>query len=104
MTHPISVWLENTIPVEYRDAVREGVLLWNKAFERIGFEDAIEVRQMPDDADWDPADVRYSTIRWIIQPGAGYAVGPFRANPFTGQIYDADISMSAFFIGNSANL
>jgi len=78
--------------------VREGVLLWNKAFERIGFEDAIEVRQMPDDADWDPADVRYSTIRWIIQPGAGYAVGPFRANPFTGQIYDADIRISADYV------
>jgi len=95
---PIVFWLENTIPVEYRDAVREGVLLWNKAFERIGFEDAIEVRQMPDDADWDPADVRYSTIRWIIQPGAGYAVGPFRANPFTGQIYDADIRISADYV------
>src|SRR5207245_77296 len=30
---PIVYWLENTIPVEYRDAVTEGVLLWNKAFE-----------------------------------------------------------------------
>ncbi len=92
---PIVFWLENTIPVEYRDAVKEGVLLWNKAFERIGFEDAIVVRQQPDDADWDPADARYSTVRWIVQPGAGYAVGPSRTNPFTGQIYDADIRISA---------
>ena len=95
---PIVFWLENTIPVEYRDAVREGVLLWNKAFERIGFKDAIVVKQMPDDADWDPADVRYNTIRWIVQPGGGYAVGPSRANPFTGQIYDADIRISADFV------
>ena len=95
---PIVFWLENTIPVEYRDAVREGVLLWNKAFERIGFKDAIIVKQMPDDADWDPADVRYNTIRWIVQPGMGYAVGPSRANPFTGQIYDADIRVSADFV------
>ena len=92
---PIVFWLENTIPVEYRDAVRDGVLLWNDAFEKVGFKDAIEVRQMPDDADWDPSDVRYNVVRWIVQPGGGYAVGPSRTNPFTGQIYDADIRVSA---------
>lgn len=92
---PIVFWLENTIPVEYRSAIREGVLLWNTAFERIGFKDAIEVRQMPDDADWDPADARYNTVRWIVTPGVAYAVGPSRANPFTGEIYDADIRVSA---------
>ena len=95
---PITFWIENTVPVEYRDAIREGVLLWNKAFEKIGFENALEVSQMPDEADWDPADVRYSTIRWIIQPGEGYAVGPSRANPFSGEIYDADIRVSADYI------
>ncbi|MCK6619322.1 MAG: zinc-dependent metalloprotease [Calditrichaceae bacterium] len=95
---PIVFWLENTIPPEYREAVRQGVLRWNGAFERIGFKEAIEVRQMPDDADWDPADARYNTIRWIVQPGAAYAVGPSRANPYTGQIYDADIRISADYL------
>ena len=42
---PVVYWLENTIPLKYRDAIREGILMWNRAFERIGFEDAIEVRQ-----------------------------------------------------------
>lgn len=95
---PIVFWLENTIPAEYREAVRQGALLWNGAFERIGFKEAIEVRQMPDDADWDPADARYNTIRWIVQPGTAYAVGPSRANPYTGQIYDADIRISADYL------
>ncbi|MCB0277736.1 MAG: zinc-dependent metalloprotease [Calditrichaeota bacterium] len=95
---PIVYWLENTIPVQFREAVRKGVLVWNSAFERIGFQDAIEVRQMPDDADWDPADIRYNTIRWIVQPGDAYAVGPSRANPLTGEIYDADIRISADFV------
>jgi hypothetical protein len=93
---PIVYWMENTIPVEYRDAIREGVLLWNKAFERIGFQDAIEVKQQPDNADWDPADVRYSTLRWITgYPDPGFAEGPSRANPLTGEIYDADIRFDA---------
>ncbi|MCH8126416.1 zinc-dependent metalloprotease [candidate division KSB1 bacterium] len=95
---PIVFWLENTIPYEYRQAVKEGALMWNAAFEQIGFKQAIVVKQQPDDADWDPADVRYHTIRWIVMPGGGYAVGPSLANPFTGQIYDADIRISADYI------
>ena len=91
---PIVFWLENTVPVEYREWVKEGALLWNKAFERIGFKDAIVIKQQPDDADWDPADTRYNTIRWFAGVDAGFAIGPSRANPFTGQIYDADIGFS----------
>ena len=41
---------------------------------------------MPDYANCDPADVRYNTIRWMFQPGRGYAVGPSRANPFSGEL------------------
>ena len=93
---PIVFWLENTVPVEYRDAIREGVLLWNSAFERIGFKDAIEVKQQPDNADWDPADVRYSTLRWFAgYPDPGFAEGPRAVNPLTGEIYDADIRFDA---------
>jgi len=91
---PIVFWLENTIPVEYREWFKDGVLLWNRAFERAGFKDAIVVKQMPDDADWDPADTRYSTIRWFAGVDATFAIGPSRANPYTGQIYDADIGFS----------
>jgi hypothetical protein len=61
---PIVFWIENNVPVEYRNAIREGVLEWNKAFEKAGFTEAIQVKQMPDNAKWDPADVRYNTIRW----------------------------------------
>lgn len=91
---PIVFWLENTIPEKHRAAVAEGVLMWNKAFERIGFKDTIVVKQQPDDADWDPADVRYNTVRWFVATDAGFAIGPSRVNPLTGQIYDADIGFT----------
>ncbi len=96
--NPIVFWLENTIPLKYRPAVRKGILLWNEAFEAIGLKDAIIVKEMPDSADWDPADSRYNTIRWIVQPGGGYAVGPSHVNPYTGEIYDADIRVSVDFL------
>ncbi|MBW4614530.1 MAG: zinc-dependent metalloprotease [Desmonostoc vinosum HA7617-LM4] len=92
---PIVYWIENAVPFEYRDAIREGVLMWNQAFAKAGFQNAIEVRQMPDDADWQPADVRYNTIRWFNSLDAGFARGPMRVNPFTGEILDADIIVDA---------
>jgi len=95
---PIVFWIENTVPHEFRAAVKEGILKWNLAFEKIGFKNAIIAKQMPDDADWDPADTRYNTIRWMIQPGSAYAVGPSRANPFTGELYDADIRIGSDYL------
>ncbi|MBW4420623.1 MAG: zinc-dependent metalloprotease [Myxacorys californica WJT36-NPBG1] len=94
---PITFWIENTVPLEYRDAVRDGVLMWNRAYEKIGFKDAIAVKQMPDNADWDPADVRYNTIRWFNSTDAIFALGPSRVNPLTGEILDADILVAADF-------
>ncbi len=59
--------------------------------------DAIEVRQQPDDAPWEPGDIRYNTFQWITA-GAGFAMGPSRVNPTTGQILDADIIFDADFL------
>ena len=95
---PIVFWIENAVPLEYRDAIKEGVLMWNLAFEKAGFKDAIEVRMMPNDAKWDPADVRYNTIRWINTVDGFFALGPSRVNPLTGEILDADILIDASFV------
>ncbi|MFA5795146.1 MAG: zinc-dependent metalloprotease [Candidatus Brocadiia bacterium] len=100
---PIVFWLEKTIPLEYRESVKKGVLLWNKAFEQAGFKDAMVVYQQPDDADWDPADVRYNTIRWMVSPGFGYAVGPSHDDPFTGELYAADIRISSDMFRHNYN-
>lgn len=92
----IVFWIEKSVPDEYRAAVREGILEWNKAFEKIGFRDAIEVRQQENE-DFDPEDVNYNTFRWIATD-AGFAMGPSRANPLTGEILDADIIFDASMV------
>ncbi len=94
---PIIFWLEKTIPFVYRKPIRDGILEWNKAFEKAGFANAIEVRQQPDNADWDPEDINYNTFRWITA-SAGFAMGPSRVNQNTGQILDADIIFDADFL------
>ncbi len=94
---PIKFWIEKTLPVKLRPIVRSGILEWNKAFEKLGFDNAVEVEQQADDADWDPEDVNYNTFRWITAE-AGFAMGPSRVNPITGQILDADIIFDASFL------
>src|SRR5262249_27641960 len=42
-------------------------------------------------------DINYNTFRWITS-SAGFAMGPSRVNPLTGQILDADIIMDADFL------
>jgi len=92
----IVFWIEKSVPEEYRAFVRDGILEWNKAFEKIGFRDAIEVRQQENE-DFDPEDVTYATFRWTVHD-EGYAMGPMRANPLTGEILDADIIFDASMV------
>lgn len=92
----IVFWIEKSVPDEYRASVREGILEWNKAFEKIGFRDAIEVRQQESE-DFDPEDINYNTFRWITSD-RGFAMGPSRVNPLNGEILDADIIFDASMV------
>lgn len=94
---PIVFYIEHTTPVRYRRYVREGVLRWNKAFEKVGIVDAIQVYQQDASTgthmDKDPEDVRYNFVRWLSND-IGTAIGPSRVHPLTGQILDADIILT----------
>lgn len=93
---PIVWTLDPSIPKEYRPAVKEGILRWNKAFEEIGFKNAVRVQEVPeDDKDYDHADGRYNVVRWTMTPDAGYAVANIRTDPFTGEIVNASVTVDA---------
>ncbi|HEX6914439.1 MAG TPA: zinc-dependent metalloprotease [Chitinophagaceae bacterium] len=94
---PIVWWVENTTPYEYRQTIIEAGLKWNEAFEKAGFRNAVVMKVMPDDADWDPADIRYNVIRWVSSANPPYgAIGPSFVNPKTGQILGSDITIEWF--------
>lgn len=101
---PIVYWLDKNIPAKYRESVKAGVLEWNKAFEKIGFKNAIVARQQPDDADWDDMDSTHASIRWFTGADVGFAIGPSNRDPRTGEILDADIGMSDVFGRGSRRL
>ena len=92
----IVFWLDRTIPAKYRAPIRDGILEWNKAFDRIGFKDAIRVEQQPDDADFDTSDTFHASVRWQTVARSSYgAIGPSVIDPRTGEILDADIGIDA---------
>lgn len=98
---PIVFWLENTTPYEFRDAVSEGVLSWNKSFNKAGFKNAIQVKIQPDDAKWDAGDIRYNVLRWTSSPTPPFGgYGPSFVNPKTGQILGADIMLEYVYFTN----
>lgn len=101
---PIVYWMDKNIPAKYREAVKAGILEWNKAFEKIGFKDAVQAKQQPDDADWDNMDSTHASIRWFTGADVGFAIGPSNRDPRTGEILDADIGMSDVFGRGSRRL
>ncbi len=98
---PIVFYIEHTTPVRYRRWVRDGILEWNKAFENVGIVNAIEVYQQDADTgahmEKDSEDARYNFFLWT-NADMGFAIGPSRVHPKTGEILDADIVMDEGFI------
>jgi hypothetical protein len=91
---PITWWIENTTPLEWRETIKEGVLAWNEAFEAAGFKNAMVVKIQPDDAEWDAGDVRYNVLRWTSSPQPPFGgYGPSFQNPKTGELLGADIML-----------
>ena len=94
---PVIFYVEHTTPIRYRRWVQEGLMMWNKAFEKVGIINAIEVRFQDatsgEHMEKDPEDVNYNFVRWLAN-GVGTAIGPSRVHPLTGQILDADIILT----------
>ena len=93
---PITFWLDRTIPEKYREAMTAGVLEWNKAFEKIGFKNAVVVKVQPEDADFDTLDADVASIRWMTNANPQFgAIGPSHVDPRSGEILDADIGFES---------
>ncbi|MFN8697653.1 MAG: zinc-dependent metalloprotease [Burkholderiales bacterium] len=94
---PITFWMDKNIPVKYRKSVEAGILEWNKAFEKIGFKNAIVAKQQTEKDNFDTMDARHASVRWFTGADIGFAIGPSHKDPRTGEILDADIGMSDVF-------
>ena len=90
---PIVYYLDPATPVKFRSYMKEGVELWQKAFEAAGFKNAIIAKDPPtkeEDPDFSPEDIRYSVIRYVASTTRN-ATGPSVSDPRTGEIIESDI-------------
>ena len=88
---PIVFYIDDAFPELWKQPIKEGTLRWNEAFEKIGFKNAVQVRDFPkDDPEFDPDNLKYSCIRYLPSSTAN-AMGPSWVDPTTGEIVNASV-------------
>ena len=88
---PIVYYLDTLFPENWKAPIREGVLRWNAAFEKIGFKDAVRIYDFPkNDPSFDADNLKYSCIRYL-PVGTANAMGPSWVDPTTGEIVNASV-------------
>ena len=93
---PVTFWIDRNVPLQYRDTVRAAILEWNKAFDAIGFRNAVVVQQQADDASFDTLDVDRASVRWMSNADSAFAaIGPSHYDPRSGEILDADVAIES---------
>lgn len=90
---PIIYYLDAATPQKFRPYMRDGIELWQKAFEAAGFKNAIIAKDAPtkeEDPDFSPEDIRYSVVRYVASTTRN-ATGPSVSDPRSGEIIESDI-------------
>ena len=90
---PIQYWVDSGAPEDVRKALVEGASWWNQAFEAAGFRNAFQVAVLPDGAD--PMDIRYNMINWVHRSTRGWSMGGTVADPRTGEIIKATVTLGS---------
>ena len=90
---PIQYWVDSGAPEDVKNALVEGASWWNQAFEAAGFRNAFKVAVLPDGAD--PMDIRYNMINWVHRSTRGWSSGASVADPRTGEIMKATVTLGS---------
>ncbi len=90
---PIQYWVDSGAPDDVKQALLEGARWWTQAFEAAGFRNAFKVDVLPDGAD--PMDIRYNMINWVHRSTRGWSSGGSVADPRTGEIIKATVTLGS---------
>ena len=90
---PIEYWVDSGAPEDVKKALVEGASWWNQAFEAAGFRNAFRVAVLPEGAD--PMDIRYNMINWVHRSTRGWSSGDTVADPRTGEIMKATVTLGS---------
>ncbi len=89
--NPIVLYIEPYFPPEWIPYIKQGVEVWNVAFEKIGFNNVLIAKEFPaDDPDFDPYDIKTNVIRYIPLDEAN-AAGEIWTDPRSGEIISGEV-------------
>ena len=87
---PIIFYVDPAFPDKWKKHIMLGIEDWQKAFEAIGYKNAILAKDYPDDDNFDPDDISNSCFRYVVTKTAN-AMGPSYTDPRSGEIVAADV-------------
>jgi len=91
LSKPIQFYYSANTPKEYVEAVRDGILYWNRAFKR----EAIKVERAPDGVT--APDARYNIVQWVPWDNAGFAYADVLLDPRSGESRHGQAYMTSVF-------
>ena len=87
----IVFYIDDAFPEAWKKPITEGVLQWNKAFEKIGFKNVMAARPFPkDDPEFDPANLKYNCV-FYAPTAIANAMGPSWVDPRNNEIINASV-------------
>ncbi len=91
LENPIVFHYSANTPEDYEDAVREGILYWNKAFGK----DVVQAKKAP--ADVTAPNPAYNVVQWVPWDNAGFAYADLLLDPRTGEAMHGQAFMTSTF-------
>jgi hypothetical protein len=91
LSKPVVYAVSANTPPELHDAVRDGVLYWNKVFGR----EVVKVIDAP--AGVTAPDPQYNVIQWVENDSAGFAYADVLSDPRSGEILHSQVYLTSVF-------
>ena len=89
--NPIVWYIDDSFPEAWKKPIKKGVLVWNKAFEKFGLKDVMQVRDFPkNDKDFDADNLKYNCVRYVPNTSRN-ALSTRVVDPVTGEIVSASV-------------
>lgn len=88
---PIRFYIDTSFPQHWQPYIKEGIEVWNKAFERAGFKNAVVAQFYPaNDPGFDANNLQFNCIKYAPSETQN-AMGPSWVDPRTGEILNASV-------------
>ncbi len=95
LAQPIQFYYSANTPADYAQAVKDGILYWNKAFGK----EVVKADKAPEGAT--APDVHYNIIQWVPWDSAGFAYADVIVDPRTGASQHGQAYITSVFATSS---